>query len=113
MQGGITMWSDIISLVFAILGIVFVLMVCVLRIMVWRTEDITITIPLYDCDKSIFNRIYNLRSGFDFGGMKEKCTIVIINYGAPEFFCNEILSFYEKYNFLRLVHYYDIQDKLF
>ena len=107
------MWSDIIALGLAVLGILFLLMLCVIRVMVWRTDDITVTLPLYDCDKSIFNRIYNIRSIFEFCGMKNKCTVVIINYGAPEDFCNEILSFYEKYNFLRLIHYYDIQDKLF
>ena len=107
------MWSDIITLALSILGIIFLLMLFILKIMVWRTEDITITIPLYDCDKTIFHRIYNIHSIMDFCGMKNKCTIVIINYGAPEFFCKEILSFYEKYKFLRLIHYYDLSDKLF
>lgn len=107
------MWSDIITLGLAVLGIIFLLMLCVLRVMAWRTEDVTVTIPLYDCDRSIFNRIYNIWSIFEFCGMKNKCTVVIVNYGAPEWFCNEIMSYYEKYAFLRIIHYYDVGEKLF
>lgn len=107
------MWSDIIILVLSILGLIFLLMVAVMKFMAWRTDKITVTIPLYDCDNSVLNKIYNIHSILDFCGMKKKCTIVIINYGAPEWFCNEILAYYEKYNFVRLVHYYDLVDKLF
>ena len=107
------MWSDILILGFAIMGLVSFLMFVVMKFLAWRTDEITITIPLKECDQNIFYKIYNIRSIFDFCGMKEKCTVVIINYGAPEWFCNEILSYYEKYNFVRLVHYYDLADKLF
>ena len=107
------MWSDILTLGLAIIGLIAILMLVVMKVVAWRTGQITVTIPLNGCDKSIFYKIYNIRSVFEFCGMKEKCTVVIINYGAPEWFCNEILSYYEKYNFVRLVHYYDLADKLF
>ena len=107
------MWSDILSLALAIIGLIAILMLVVMKVVAWRTGQITVTIPLNGCDKSIFYKIYNIRSVFEFCGMKEKCTVVIINYGAPEWFCNEILSYYEKYNFVRLVHYYALADKLF
>ena len=107
------MWSEILTLGLAILGLVAILMFTVMKLLAWRTEEITITLPLKTCDKDIFYRIYNIRSIFEFCGMKEKCTVVIINYGAPEWFCNEILAYYEKYNFIRLINYYDLADKLF
>lgn len=107
------MWSDILTLGLAIIGLITLLLIVVMKVLAWRTDEITITIPLYDCDKSVFYRIYNIRSIFEFCGMKEKCTVVIINYGAPEWFCNELLAYYEKYKFVRLIHYYDLADKLF
>ena len=107
------MFSDIIALIFGILGIVFVLLSFVFKLVTWREESYTLALPLYSDDEEIYNRICNLTDFLEFCGIHKKCTVVIINYGAPEDFCNEILSFYEKYNFLRLIHYYDIQDKLF
>ena len=95
------MWSDIITLSLAITGLIALLMLVVMKVVAWRTGQITVTIPLNGCDKSIFYKIYNIRSVFEFCGMKEKCTVVIINYGAPEWFCNEIIKFYEKYDFVK------------
>lgn len=107
------MWSDIITLALAILGIIFILFTIIAKLTAWRMEDFTVTIPLYGCDRGIFNRIYTLRSVLDFCGVKEKCTIVIINYGAPDWFCKEVMSFYEKYKFLRIISYLEASDKLF
>lgn len=107
------MWSDIFTLALAILGIIFLLFTVIIRLSAWQTENFTVTIPIYGCDRKIFKQIYNLRSLFDFCGIKEKCTVVIINYGAPEWFCNEILSYYEKYGFLRIISYLETEDKLF
>lgn len=107
------MWSDIFTLALAILGIIFLLFSLVIRITSWETEKFTIALPIYGCDRKIFKQIYNLRSLLDFCGIKDKCTVVIINYGAPECFCNEILSYYEKYGFLRIISYLEAEDKLF
>lgn len=107
------MWSDIFTLALAILGIIFLLLSAIIHITAWQTKKFTITLPIYECDRTIFNQIYNLRSLLDFCGLKKKCTVVIINYGAPEWFCNEILSYYEKYNFLRIISYLETEDKLF
>lgn len=107
------MYSEIVQLALSILGIVFLLMIFVKHITSSRTENFTLTVPLYGCDRTIFNRIYNIRSALDFCGMKNKCTVVIVNYGAPEFFCKEILSFYEKYDLIKLINSQDIQSELF
>ena len=81
--------------------------------MVWRCEDVTVTLPLYTEDTAIFNKVYNIRSIFEFIKMDKKCTVVIINYGAPDEFCNEIIKYYEKYKFLKVVKSSDIAEKLF
>ncbi len=104
------MWSDIISLAFAVIGIIFILFSTIILITSWQTDSFTITLPLKKADRRIYKQIYNLRSLFDFCGLKKKCTIVIINYGAPEWFCNEILSYYEKYGFLKIISYLETED---
>ena len=106
------MWSDLLTFALAIIGLIAILMLVVMKVVAWRTGQITVTIPLNGCDKSIFYKIYNIRSVFEFCGMKEKCTVVIINYGAPEWFCNEILSYYEKYGFLKIISYLETEDTL-
>lgn len=107
------MWSDIFTLGATVLGITFILMLLILRLMVWRCEDVTVTIPLYTADTAIFSKVYNIYSVFDFIRMDKKCTVVIINYGAPDDFCNEIIKYYEKYNFLKVVNASDIAEDLF
>ncbi len=107
------MWSDIITLFFSVLGMVFILMVFVLRLTVWQSEKITIAIPLYYNDESIYSKVYRIHSLIDFIGMNKKCTIVVINYGASEIFCNYIRDYYKNYSFLKVLNSCDIQDKLF
>ena len=107
------MLSDIITLGLSVLGIIFLLILFISRLLVWQSDNITVVLPLSSPSVNIYSKVYRIYSLFDFLGIHKKCTVVLINYGAPEDFCNEILSFYEKYNFLRLIHYYDIQDKLF
>ena len=39
------MWSDILSLALAIIGLIARLMVVVMKVVAWRTGQITVTIP--------------------------------------------------------------------
>ncbi len=96
------MINDILIYGLALLGIISLLMVFVFKMIAWRIEDFTITLPLTYIDECIYNRIYKIRSFLEFCGIEEKCTIVLINHGAPNWFCDEILEFYEKYDFLRI-----------
>ncbi len=107
------MWSDIITLGLSVLGIVFLLMLFVLRLMVWQSEKITVVLPLYSVNDNIYSKIYHIYSLFDFLGIHKKCTVVVINYGAPEDFCNEIRDYYKNYDFLKIINPSDLQDKLF
>ncbi|MBO5895910.1 MAG: hypothetical protein J6Q83_01300 [Clostridia bacterium] len=97
------MISEIVTFAFAMIGLVFTLWFMAFRVTSWRTDRLTISIPLYDDSKEIFDRIYCAYSLTDFCGIKKKCTIVIINYGASEDFCNTIKDFYKNYKFIRLV----------
>lgn len=107
------MWSDIVTLGLAILGMIFLLMLITMQITATRTENITISVPLRGCDKTIFRRIYNIRSVLEFCGMKNKCTVVIVNYGASKEFCNIISDFYKNYDFLKIADGNDIKTDLF
>ncbi len=98
------MFNDILILGFGLIGIIALLLSFVFKMLAWRLEDITITIPLREESKDIYNRIYNIRSFFEFCGIDEKCTVTLINYGVSNRFSNEILSFYEKYDFLKIVN---------
>ncbi len=96
------MINDILIFGFALLGIISLLMAFVFKMIAWRIEDFTITLPLNYGDECIYNRIYNIRSFFEFCGIEEKCTIVLVNNSAPKWFCDEIIRYYEKYDFLRI-----------
>ena len=96
------MLNDILIFALSLWGIISLLFTFVFKMIVYRTGTIVITLPLHKEDKDILNKIYDIRSLFEFCGTEKKCTVVLINYDAPEWFCNEILSFYEKYNFVKI-----------
>ncbi len=106
------MISDIIALAFSVIGIISVLFFFTFKLIIWRMENINLVIPLVGCDKSVYERIYNLRSFCDFCAIKEKCTIVLISYGAPEWFINEIKEYYKEYSFLKIVNCNDTASEL-
>ncbi len=104
------MLSDIISLAFSVIGIISVLFFITFKAITWRMENISISIPLVGCDKSVYERIYNLLSFCDFCGIKKKTAIVLIYYGTPDWFLQEIKDYYQRYDFLKLVSCDDRAD---
>lgn len=97
------MLSEIFALILSILGIVFVLLFVLFKLLSWKEAEIVITLPLYSKDDKIFEHIDNLRMFSELCGIHKKCRIVVINYGAPEWFCNKIRFNYEGYDFLLIV----------
>lgn len=97
------MLNNIIISCFSLLGLIFILLTFVLKMITWRIENITVTMPLFYEDKEIFSKIYFVRSLFELCGIEKKCTVVIVNYNAPECLCEEIKSFYKNYSFVKLV----------
>ncbi len=106
------MISDIIALAFSIIGIISVLLFFTFKLITWRMENISLVISLIGCDKTIYERIYNLRSFCDFCAIKEKCTVVIITYGTPKWFIDEIREYYKEYSFLKIVNCNDTAGEL-
>lgn len=101
--GGFVMLNDILIFALSLWGIISLLFTLVFKLIIWRIEPIVITLPLYKDDPDILNKIFNIRSFFEFCSIEKRCTVVLINYDAPECVCNEILSFYEKYGFVKIV----------
>lgn len=106
------MFNDIIIFALSLWGIISLLFTFVLKMIVWRMGEVIITLPLFREDKEIFNKIYCIRSLFEFCGIEKKCTIVLVNYSAPETLCNEIASFYKNYTFVKLVNPNELEDTL-
>ena len=106
------MISEIITFVFAMIGLVFTLWFMAFRVTAWRAEGLTITLPLYDDSREICDRVYCAYSLADFCGMKKKCTIAIISYGASEDFCNSIREFYKSYKSIKIIEPQDLIKEL-
>jgi hypothetical protein len=66
-------------------------------------DTLTITLPLYDDSREIFDRVYCVYSLCDFCGIKKKCTIALVNYGASLEFCNVINDFYKNYDSIKII----------
>ena len=107
------MLSDIITLGLSVMGIIFLLILFVSRLLVWQSDNITVVLPLSSPSVNIYSKVYRIYSLFDFLGIHKKCTVVLINYGAPEDFCNEVREFYKNYDFIKILDPCDLQDKLF
>ncbi len=97
------MINDILIWGFGLLGIVSLLMCFVFKMITWKLDDFTITVPLSYGDEDIINKVYNIRSFLEFCGIDDKCTVVLIDYGAPKWVRDKITDYYEKYNFLKIV----------
>lgn len=97
------MLSDIITLFLAIAGIVFILLWAIFRLMTWQEDNFTFTLPLYSADNSIFDRICNIRAICELLGIHKKSTVVIINYGAAEWFCKKLSDYFKESNFIKIV----------
>jgi len=97
------MLSDIAALILAVLGILFILFVLIFKLMIWKEKEVAITIPLNSDNREIYNRIINIREICSFLGIQKQCTIVIINYGASEWFIDELKEYFAGYNFLKII----------
>ena len=106
------MFNDILVMAFSLWGVIALLFTFIFKMTVWRIENFTITLPLYKNDKSILNTIYNIRSFFELCSIEKKCTVVLVNYGAPDWFCSDIIKMYEKYNFVKIVSPENISDTI-
>lgn len=98
------MLSDITTLVLAILGILFILMFLIFKLMVWKENGVTITLPLNFNDREIYTRIINIREICSFLGLQKQCTIAVISYGATEDFINELSECFSDCDFLKIIN---------
>ena len=97
------MFNDILIMAFSLWGIIALLFTFIFKMTIWRIDSFTITLPLYKNDKNILNKVYNIRSFCELCSIEKKCTVVLINYGAPDWFCYDIIKMYEKYDFVKIV----------
>lgn len=97
------MLCDIVALVLAITGVVFILFSVIFRLMVWRESGVSISVPLYSDNTEIYNRIGNIREICCFLKIEKQCTIAVVNYGASESFINELENHFCQYDFLRII----------
>lgn len=106
------MITEIVTFIFALLGLIFTLWFMSFRITAWRMDTLTITLPLYDDSREIFDRVYCVYSLCDFCGIKKKCTIALVNYGASSEFCNVINDFYKNYDSIKIIEPKDLITEL-
>ncbi len=97
------MFSDIVALVFGILGIVFVLLSLVFKLISWKEESYTVILPLYSEGEEIYTRICNVTDFIEFCGIHRKSTVVIINYGASDKFCNNLENYFRNCINLKII----------
>lgn len=97
------MISYIVMLALCILGVIFLLNLLILKISSWREENIVLTLPLYSEDDDIIYHIENIKQFADLFCVKKECKVVVINYGAPEWFCKKIAERYKNCGFLSIV----------
>ncbi len=98
------MLSEIFSLILAIIGVVFLLLSIIFKMLVWKGCDVIISIPLNSDDKEIYDKIINLREICSFLGIQKQCTIAVINYGASGKFINELKNYFSEYSFLKIIY---------
>ena len=98
------MLSDIVALILAIIGVVFILFSVVFKMLVWKGDDIVISIPLKSDDKRIYDQIINLREICSFLGIQKQCTIAVVNYGASDNFINNLGNDFSQYGFLKIIN---------
>ena len=106
------MLSDFAALVLAILGILFILMSVVFKLLLWKEKGVTITLPLDFNDREIYNRIVNIHEICSFLGIQKQCTIAVISYGASEEFINELKECFSDYDFLKIINKENIITEL-
>lgn len=98
------MASDIATLVFSVLGVIFLLYLLIFKLLSWREECAVIALPLYSNNDAIFTDIDNIRMFTELCGVHRRCKIVVINYGASDWYCEKIRFNYAGYGFLEVVN---------
>lgn len=106
------MFNDILIFALSLWGIISLLFTFVFKMTVWRLDTLTFTLPLYKEDKEILNKIFAIRSFCEFCGIEKRCAVVLINYGAPQWFCTEILNYCERYSFVKIVSPDSLSDTI-
>ena len=97
------MLSDIVALFLAVVGVVFILFSIIFKLMVWKESGVVISVPLNSDDKDIYDRITNLWEICSFLGIQKQCTIAVVNYGASDFFINNLKNHFSQYDFLKII----------
>ncbi len=97
------MLSDIVALILAVIGVVFIIFSIIFKLMIWKENGVIISIPLNCDDEEIYDRITNLWEICSFLGIQKQCTIAVINYGASKIFINKLNNYFSKYDFLKII----------
>ena len=106
------MVAEVAMLIFAIVGILSVLRFIIFKFISFKEEKFNLIIPVYKEDEEVFRRIENLREFLEFSGIHKKCTVVIINYGAENWFLEKVDEMYGCYGFLKIVDKEDVKEAL-
>lgn len=106
------MVAEVAMLIFAIVGILSVLRFIIFKFISFKEEKFNLIIPVFKEDEEVFRRIENLREFLEFSGIHKKCTVVIINYGAENWFLEKVDEMYGCYGFLKIVDKEDVKEAL-
>ena len=106
------MVAEVAMLIFAIVGILSILRFIIFKFISFKEEKFNLIIPVFKEDEEVFRRIENLREFLEFSGIHKKCTVVIINYGAENWFLEKIDETYGYYEFLKIVDKEDVKEAL-
>ncbi len=97
------MLSDILTFTLVITGISALLLCGVFRLLVWREESFTFLIPLFDDSPLIYNRLCHISEICSFCGIHKKSTVILVNYGASDSFCEALTDYFKNENFIKII----------
>ena len=98
------MIAEVAMLILAVVGILSILRFIIFKFISFKEEKFNLIIPVFKEDEEVFRRIENLREFLEFSGIHKKCTVVIINYGADDSFCNNIKDYFSNYITLKILN---------
>ena len=110
--GGAFMIAEVSMLIFAVIGILSILRYLIFKFISFKEDRFTLVLPVFSESDEIFHRIENLREFLEFSGIHKKCTVVIINYGAGDWFLEKIQENYGYYGFLKIIDSDEAGDAL-
>ncbi len=108
-----TLICDVFSLAFAVTGMICLMFVLMFRIMTWRENGITVIIPLRRAGDGVTDRVRHLREIFELLGVQKKCSIAVVNYGAPEWYCELLKNEFDNGDFIYIVDAANAAETLF